>query len=229
MNRLRHRWNLTPREAIALQQRLRARVIAEDRLRPVRHIAGTDVGFERGGRITRAAVAVLSFPGLQLIDHAVVRRPTRFPYVPGLLSFREVPSLLAALARLRVRPQLILCDGQGIAHPRRCGLASHLGLACGIPTIGVAKTRLVGEHEEPPRSRGGWAPLVEAGETIGAVLRTRDDVKPLYVSVGHKVGLATAIRFVMACVTKYRLPETTRWAHRLASGREPIKRPRKAR
>lgn len=227
MSKVRHPWSLTPRQAIALQQRLRSRVVTQDRLRPVRHVAGTDVGFERDGRITRAAVAVLSFPELKLVDYAVVRAPTRFPYVPGLLSFREIPPLLAALARLRVRPQLILCDGQGVAHPRRCGLASHLGLACGIPTIGVAKTRLLGEHEEPPRSRGGWAPLLDAGETIGAVLRTRDNVKPLYVSAGHQVGLDTAIRFVMACVTKYRLPETTRWAHRLASGREPIKRPRK--
>lgn len=227
MSKVRHPWSLTPRQAIALQQRLRSRVVTQDRLRPVRHVAGADVGFERDGRITRAAVAVLSFPELKLVDYAVVRAPTRFPYVPGLLSFREIPPLLAALARLRVRPQLILCDGQGVAHPRRCGLASHLGLACGIPTIGVAKTRLLGEHEEPPRSRGGWAPLFHAGETIGAVLRTRDNVKPLYVSAGHQVGLDTAIRFVMACVTKYRLPETTRWAHRLASGREPIKRPRK--
>lgn len=227
MSKVRHPWSLTPRQAIALQQRLRSRVVTQDRLRPVRHVAGTDVGFERDGRITRAAVAVLSFPELKLVDYAVVRAPTRFPYVPGLLSFREIPPLLAALGRLRVRPQLILCDGQGVAHPRRCGLASHLGLACGIPTIGVAKTRLLGEHEEPPRSRGGWTPLLDAGETIGAVLRTRDNVKPLYVSAGHQVGLDTAIRFVMACVTKYRLPETTRWAHRLASGREPITRPRK--
>lgn len=214
----RHRWDLAPKEAIALQQRLRAGVIAQDRLRPVRHIAGTDVGFERGGRVTRAAVAVLSFPELGLVDYAVARLPTRFPYVPGLLSFREIPAVLAALDKLAVQPELILCDGQGVAHPRRCGLASHLGLCCGIPTIGVAKTRLIGEHREPPQRRGAWAPLTDRGETIGAVLRSRAGVKPIYVSIGHRVSLATAIEYTLACVTRFRLPETTRWAHRLASG-----------
>lgn len=220
MSKVRHSWNLTPREAIALQQRLRARVIAQDRLCPVRHIAGTDVGFERGGRVTRAAVAVLSFPKLELVDYAIARLPTRFPYLPGLLSFREIPAVLAALDKLAVRPELILCDGQGLAHPRRCGLASHLGLACGIPTIGVAKSRLIGEHDEPPQRRGAWTPLLDEGDTIGAVLRTRVNVKPIYVSIGHQVSLDTAIRYVMTCITRYRLPETTRWAHRLASGPE---------
>lgn len=220
MSKALHSWNLTPREAVVLQQRLKARVVAEDRLPAVRHVAGTDVGFERGGRTTRAAVVVLAFPGLEPVDWAIARRPTRFPYVPGLLSFREIPALLAALAMLKVKPDLVLCDGQGIAHPRRCGLASHLGLACGIPAIGVAKTRLIGIYEEPPQRRGAWAPLLDRGETIGAVLRTRADAKPVYVSVGHQVGLETAIRYVMACVTRYRLPETTRWAHRLASGPE---------
>jgi deoxyribonuclease V len=218
MEKIRHSWELTPRDAVALQQRLRARVIARDRLRPVRHVAGTDVGFERDGRVTCAAVAVLTFPELELVDCAIARLPTRFPYVPGLLSFREIPALLAALEQLQVRPQLILCDGQGVAHPRRCGLASHLGLACGIPTIGVAKTRLIGEHRDPPQRRGAWTPLLHRGETIGAVLRTRASVRPVYVSVGHKVSLDTAIRYVIACAPRFRLPETTRWAHRLASG-----------
>jgi deoxyribonuclease V len=212
-----HEWNVTPREAIALQQRLRRRVLAEDRLGRVRHVAGTDAACEQEGRITRAAVAVLSFPALELVDHAVVRLPTRFPYVPGLLSFREAPALLAALAQLEVRPDLILCDGHGLAHPRRCGLASHLGLWCNIPTIGVAKSRLCGAAREPPQRRGAWTPLTADGETIGAVLRTRAGVNPVYVSVGHRVSLPTAIAYTMACVTRYRLPETTRWAHRLAS------------
>lgn len=225
MGRLRHSWKLTPRAAIALQQRLRSKVVRLGRPGAVRYVAGTDVGFERGGKITRAAVAVLAFPGLALVDHAVVRQPTRFPYVPGLLSFRELPALLAALDRLRVQPDLILCDGHGLAHPRRFGLACHLGVYRGVPTIGVAKSRLVGEHGEPMQLRGAWVPLTDRGETrseiIGAVLRTRPRVRPVYVSIGHQVSLPVAVRYAMACTTKYRLPETTRWAHRLASGDEP--------
>lgn len=189
----------------------------------MRHVAGTDVGFEGGGEIARAAVAVLSFPGLELADYAIARAPARFPYVPGLLSFREMPALLAALDRLRVRPDLILCDGQGIAHPRRFGIASHLGVFCGIPSIGVAKSRLIGEHGQPVQRRGAWVPLRDGGETIGAVLRTRPNTRPLYVSIGHRVSLPVAVRYVMACTTRFRLPETTRWAHRLASGRGPAR------
>jgi len=218
MNALRHSWRLTPRAAIALQHRLRSRVVRLGRPRTIRHVAGTDVGFGRGGGIARAAVAVLSFPALELVDYAVARQRTAFPYVPGLLSFRELPALLAAMKRLRVKPDLILCDGQGIAHPRRFGLASHLGLACGIPTIGVAKSRLIGAHGEPPQLRGAWVPLRDGEETIGAVLRSRPRTRPLYVSIGHRVSLPAAVRLVMACTTAFRLPETTRWAHRIASG-----------
>lgn len=218
-----HRWDLAPREAIALQVRLRERVERADRLGPVRRVAGVDVGFEDDGRVTRAAVAVLGYPGLALVERAIVRVPTRFPYVPGLLSFREVPAVLAAFEQLRTAPDLILYDGQGIAHPRRFGIASHVGLLLDCPSIGVAKSRLVGAHRMPADRRGAWAPLVDAGETrgtetIGAVLRTRKGVKPLYVSIGHRVSLETAVRWTLACCTKYRLPETTRWAHRLASG-----------
>jgi deoxyribonuclease V len=220
-----HRWDLTPRQAIALQARFRERVVRTARIGEVRHVAGVDVGFERDGTVTRAAVAVLSFPALTLVDKVVVRRPTRFPYVPGLLSFREAPAVLAAFARLRVAPDLILYDGQGIAHPRRFGIASHLGLLLDVPSIGVAKTRLLGAHRAPADRHGAWAPLVDAGETIGAVLRTRAGVKPLYVSIGHRVSLPAAVRWTMACVTRYRLPETTRWAHRLASVDEPGTRP----
>jgi deoxyribonuclease V len=220
-----HGWDLTPKQAVALQARLRERVVRTERIGAVRYIAGVDVGFERDGAVTRAAVAVLSFPGLALVDKAVVRQPTRFPYVPGLLSFREAPAVLAAFARLRVAPDLILYDGQGIAHPRRFGIASHVGLVLDVPSIGVAKTRLIGEHRAPADRRGATAPLVDAGETIGAVLRTRAGVKPLYVSIGHRVSLAAAVRWTMACVTRYRLPETTRWAHRLASVDESGTRP----
>ena len=213
-----HGWDLTPREAIALQTELRGRVERKDRIGAVRRIAGVDVGFEQDGRVTRAAVAVLEYPGLALVEQVVVRVATTFPYVPGLLSFREAPAVLAAFERVRIAPDLILYDGQGIAHPRRFGIASHVGLLLDCPSIGVAKSRLVGAHRMPATRRGAWTPLRDAGELIGAVLRTRAGVKPLYVSIGHRVSLATAVRWTLACVTRYRLPETTRWAHRLASG-----------
>ncbi len=204
---------------MALQRELRPHLILADRLGSVRRVAGVDVGFEANGTVTRAAVAVLRYPELDLLETAIARRPTEFPYIPGLLSFRELPAVLEALDQLRELPDLLLCDGQGIAHPRRLGIASHLGLLVDVPSIGVAKTRLCGAHEEPPiRPRGAWTPLRAAeGEIIGAVLRTRPGVKPLYVSPGHRIGLETAIAYVLGCCTRYRLPETTRHAHRLAS------------
>ncbi len=215
---MRREWPATTKEAIALQRELAGQVVREDDFGKIEHVAGVDVGFEERGRITRAAVAVLNFPALTLACHAVVRRPTTFPYVPGLLSFREAPALLDAFEKLEQLPDLILCDGQGIAHPRRFGIACHLGLLLDRPTIGVAKSRLTGTFEEPPRCRGGWTPLTDGEETLGAVLRTRTGVKPLFISTGHRVGLASAIDWTLACTTRYRLPETTRWAHRLASG-----------
>ncbi len=215
---LEHPWLLTPAEAAALQDELRQRVERVDRLSAIRHVAGVDVGYEEGGSVTRAAVGVLTFPGLAPAARAVARRPVEFPYVPGLLSFRELPAVLAALSRIETAPQIILCDGQGVAHPRRFGIASHLGLLLDVPTIGVGKTRLVGRHDEPPDVKGAWRPLVDRGETVGAALRTRAGAKPVYVSSGHRVGLDTAIEITLACTTRYRLPETTRLAHRLASG-----------
>lgn len=218
---LHHSWELSPKQAVALQRELCTQVEREDRLGTVNTVAGVDVGFEANNSITRAAVAVLSFPGLELIDYALAREPTRFPYVPGLLSFREVPTVLKALEQLHIVPDLFLCDGQGIAHPRRLGIASHLGLICDVPAIGVAKTRLMGSHDEVANEKGCWVPLMDKDERIGAVLRTRTGVKPLYISSGHRVGLMTAIDYVLQCTTRYRLPETTRWAHRLASGKDP--------
>ena len=212
-----HPWDVSPAEARAIQERLRGAVVLADEFGTVRHVAGTDVAFEDGGRITRGAVAVLSYPELELVEHAVARRPTSFPYVPGLLSFREIPVLLDALARLGTLPDLVLCDGQGTAHPRRFGLACHLGVLTGLPCIGVAKSRLVGRHEEPPPEKGGRVDLVDGDETIGVVLRTRTGVRPVYVSAGHRVGLPSAVRYTLACTTRYRLPETTRWADRLAA------------
>ncbi|MBW4575559.1 MAG: deoxyribonuclease V [Aphanothece sp. CMT-3BRIN-NPC111] len=213
----RHPWPLTLEEAIAIQEQLRIEVITEDRLEPVQYVAGVDGGFEESGTITRAAVAVLGFPDLQLQEQAIARRSTTFPYVPGYLSFREIPAVLDALEKINITPDLILCDGQGIAHPRRFGIACHLGVLLDVPTIGVAKSLLIGKYADVPDERGAWQPLLHRGETIGAVLRTRTGVKPVYVSSGHRVSLTTAIDYVLRCTPKYRLPETTRWADKLAS------------
>lgn len=216
-----HRWDVTPKEAVELQRQLSPLVECADRLGTVTRVAGVDVGFEAGTTITRAAVAVLRFPELSLEHYAITRLPTSFPYVPGLLSFREIPAVLEALEQLPQLPDLLLCDGQGIAHPRRFGIAAHLGVLTGLPAIGVAKSRLVGEHDALPEEKGSWVALRDGAEVIGAVLRSRAGVAPLYVSTGHRVSLATAIHYVLACTTRYRLPETTRWAHRLASGTPP--------
>jgi deoxyribonuclease V len=213
-----HDWPADVAAARALQERLRSRVIREDALGKVHTVAGVDVGFEDNGRVTRAAVAVLGFPGLLMQDQAIARCPTRFPYIPGYLSFRELPAVLKALQRLAAPPDLLLCDGQGLAHPRRFGLACHLGVLTDLPSIGVAKSRLIGEHAQLPGEKGRWVPLVDKGEVVGAVVRTRSNVSPVYVSIGHRVCLETAIHYVLRATTRYRLPETTRRAHRLASG-----------
>jgi deoxyribonuclease V len=216
---LQHAWDVSPDEARQIQHRLREHVVREDDHGPVRLVAGIDIGFEDDGATTRAAVVVLHFPALTLHEYALVRRPTTFPYVPGLLSFREVPASLEALQQLGTPPDLLVCDGHGSAHPLRMGLASHLGLLSGIPSIGVGKSRLVGQHDPVPDERGAWQPLHHAGEVVGAVLRTRARVRPVYVSGGHRVGLHRAIEYALACTPTYRLPETTRQAHRLASGK----------
>jgi len=210
-------WPQTPARAVALQQELAGHVRQVDDVGTVRRVAGVDVGFPGGGQIARAAVAVLSFPDLQPAEQALAELPVEFPYIPGLLSFRELPAVLAALARLTGPPDLLLVDGQGLAHPRRFGIACHLGVLTGLPSIGVAKTRLVGAHEPVPDRRGAWVPLRDRGEVVGAVLRSRAGVRPIYVSVGHRVSLETAVGLVMACTTRYRLPQTTRAAHALAS------------
>lgn len=211
-------WPTDVAAARAVQERMRDTVIVKDRLGGVRRVAGIDVGFEDGGCTTRAAVVVLDFPGLEFSDQAISRGPTRFPYVPGYLSFRESPQVLEALDLLETQPDLLLCDAHGLAHPRRFGLACHLGVVTDLPSIGVAKSRLIGTHAELPPQRGQWVPLLDKGETIGAVLRTRDNVSPVYVSIGHRISLPTAIDYVLACTPRFRLPETTRRAHRLASG-----------
>lgn len=213
-----HRWPKTVAAARSIQERLRHEVVKKDILAKPQLVAGVDVGFEQGGTVTRAAVAVLNFPDLTLREHAIARRKTRFPYIPGYLSFREAPAVLAALKKLRKKPDLLLCDGQGLAHPRRFGLACHLGVLADIPSIGVAKSRLIGDHGHLHETKGAWVPLLVGGERVGAVLRTRTGVRPLYISVGHRISLRTAIKYVLLCTAKYRLPETTRHAHRFASG-----------
>jgi len=216
-----HSWDVSAAEAREIQVQLSSRVVDYDRLGEIRRVGGVDIGFREGGRVTRAAVVVLSFPELELLDHRIVEQATRFPYLPGLLSFREVPAALEAMGRLESSPDLLLCDGQGKAHPRRFGLACHLGILTDLPSIGVAKSRLVGVSEALPLEKGAWVPLRDNDQTIGAVLRTRSGVRPVYVSVGHRVSLRTAIEFALHCCRRYRLPETTRWAHRLASGAQP--------
>ncbi len=212
-----HLWELSLQQAKDIQLNLSGKVILEDQFDTLRYVAGVDVGFEEINTITRAAIAILSFPQLELFEYAIARRPTQFPYIPGYLSFREIPAVLDALDKIRQQPDMLLCDGQGIAHPRRFGIACHLGVLTGIPAIGVAKSRLIGSHDPVPVEKGQFVPLRHKDDVIGAVLRTRSNVKPLYISPGHKISLASAVKLVMQCVTKYRLPETTRWAHRLAS------------
>lgn len=213
-------WPTTVEEALEVQRQLRDQVVIEDRLGPIEYVAGVDVGFEEDGAVTRAAIAVLRLSDLKLMDQGIARRPTTFPYIPGFLSFREIPAVLDALAKLETEPGILLCDGQGYAHPRRLGIAVHLGLLTDIPSIGVAKSWLIGKHDPLPEERGAWQPLHDKGEVIGAVLRTRDNTNPLYISSGHRISLTTAIDYVMRCTPKYRLPETTRWAHKLASGKD---------
>jgi deoxyribonuclease V len=201
-------------DARARQEKMRGLVVREGGPKDLRYVAGVDCGFPgiHEGKVTRAAVAVLSYPTLELHEHSVIERPTDFPYIPGFLSFREVPAILEALARLKTRPELLIVDGHGYAHPRGFGIACHLGVETGIPSIGAGKSRLVGEFRMPATVAGSREPLRYKGETVGTVLRTRDGVAPLFVSCGHKIGLDAAVDWVLACTRGYRLPETTRWA-----------------
>ncbi|PLX88488.1 MAG: deoxyribonuclease V [Desulfuromonas sp.] len=213
-----HNWKVTPAEAVELQKQLADQVILQDCLtgQPAL-VAGADVSYRWHGEQFYAAVVVLSLPDLQPVAEATARGRVTFPYVPGLLSFRELPVLLKAFEELSVSPDLVLVDGQGIAHPRRLGLASHLGLWLGLPTIGCAKSRLCGEHASVGQRRGQQVPLYDKQEQVGVVLTTRDRVKPLYISPGHKIGLRRAVEQVLMCGGGYRLPEPTRQAHLLSN------------
>jgi deoxyribonuclease V len=214
-----HRWDLSPKEAVRIQRELSPRLVLAWDGREVASVAGVDVSV-KGGR-ARAAIVVLRFPDLEPIEDATAEADVAFPYVPGLLTFREGPVILGAWERLRSKPDLLLFDGQGIAHPRRMGLAAHVGLWLDRPSVGVAKSRLYGVHEPPGPDRGDASDLYDERDPariIGTVLRTRSGVKPVFVSPGHRIDAEHATDFTLACCTRYRLPETTRWAHRVAGG-----------
>lgn len=213
-----HPWDVPPDEAVRIQQRLASQVVREGEPRDVRFVAGLDISVDRAGN-GRGAVVVLSYPELELVEQAVEERRVPFPYIPGLLSFREAPVLLPALERIRHTPDLLIADGQGLAHPRRFGIACHLGLLLDIPAIGCGKSRLVGTYREPGPHPGDRSPLCDGPEVVGQVVRTRAGVKPVFVSVGHRIGLEAAVDWVLRCVRGYRLPEPTRLADRVAGGR----------
>jgi deoxyribonuclease V len=211
----RHAWNLSPKEAVALQRELRTEVA----LRPldlgaIRLVAGVDVSVK--GELSQAAVVVVTFPDLQPVETVRASRPTPFPYVPGLLSFREGPVLEDAFAKLGREPDALIFDGAGTAHPRRVGIASHMGLWLGRPTVGCAKTWLWGRHDPVPPEHGAWSPLVDKEEVIGAALRTRAGTKPVFVSPGHLSDVEGAVGLVTRCAPRFRLPEPIRLAHRAA-------------
>ena len=211
-----HEWVVQPDKAIALQRELARRIIREDRVGEVRCIAGVDMAINEETNMARAAVVLLSYPELEILERHVYEEPIRMPYIPGLLSFREIPCILGAFAQLKQQPDLVMVDGQGIAHPRRLGIASHLGLWLELPTIGCAKSILTGHHAPLSEEAGAWVPLRADGEAIGAVLRTRAHVKPIIVSSGHRISLETSLRYVLACCRGYRLPEPTRQADKLS-------------
>jgi deoxyribonuclease V len=207
---------LTPRQAIAAQQRMRDQVERRDRIGRVRRIGGIDVSVRDGW--ARAAVVMLN-PDLDVVESRTAEMRATFPYVPGLLAFREFPVIAQAFRRLSSPPDLAIVDGHGFAHPRRFGIACHVGVALDLPTIGCGKSLFVGEHEPPAASRGSWTELIHQGETIGAALRTRDGVRPIYISTGHRVSLSTALRWAVKLAPRYRLPEPIRAADALAGAR----------
>jgi deoxyribonuclease V len=203
-------------EAKQIQESLRTQVIIHDQFDIPHIIAGIDVALPQRGSLTRAVVVLLTYPNLTLIETAIAEIPTQFPYIPGFLSFREIPAILKAIESLQNQPDLIFCDGQGLSHPRRFGIACHLGVLLDKPTIGVAKSRLIGTHAAVPLEKGEWVPLWEHQERLGAVLRSRTKVKPLYISPGHRISIETAIDYVQKTLTRYRLPEPTRLADKLS-------------
>lgn len=225
-----HAWNLTAEEAIALQHELAQRIIHVDQLENVEYIAGVDMAINENNGLARAAVVLLSYPQLEIVERHIYEEPLRMPYIPGLLSFREAPAVLGAFRQLKQRPQLVMVDGVGIAHPRRIGIASHLGLWLNLPTIGCAKSLLAGKYDKDALGEevGSWVPIIAKRETIGAVVRTRSKVNPMFISLGHRISLQTSIHYVLACGRGYRLPEPTRLADKLSKDndwQEPVEKP----
>jgi deoxyribonuclease V len=230
---VKHKWDVTTAEARRIQEELRERWEAKDRFGTIRTVAGLDAAFVLKGsqafrkpsrcNITReanraiGAVVVFSYPEMRELERAYAEVPLEFPYVPGFLSFREIPALLAALGKLRRMPDLLFCDGQGYAHPRRMGLASHLGIVLDVPSIGCAKSVLIGEHGPVGRKQGDWSAIRDGEETIGAALRTRTDCRPVYISSGHRVSLETALRLTLSVGDGTRVPRPTREADRFVS------------
>lgn len=210
----------------AQQLELASSVIRDDRFNsdPPDLIGGADVGFEQGGEVTRAAMVLLKYPSLELVEYQVARIATTMPYIPGFLSFRETPALMAAWQQLSQKPDLLFVDGHGISHPRRLGVASHFGLLADVPTIGVAKKRLCGKFEPLPAEAGALAPLIDKDEQLAWVWRSKVRCNPLFISTGHRVSLESALAWVQRCTQGYRLPEPTRWADAVASERPAFTR-----
>lgn len=214
---IKHDWNISEVEALALQKELAAKVVKTDQFNEIKLIAGVDVAYKKDNDNLVAAVVVLDANSLEIVETATAEDKVQFPYIPGLFSFRELPPLIQAFAKLQHSPDLVVCDGQGYAHPRRFGLACHLGVIFDIPTIGCGKTRLLGEHQDPSPIRGAIAPLMDHNEVIGNVLRTQTRINPIYVSIGHRISLSTACDWILKLSPKYRLPETTRQADQLVN------------
>jgi len=212
-----HRWDVSPAEAIQIQEALRRRLDLGEARRPTETVAGVDVSYDTRTPTVYAAVVLMRLHDHEILETATATRPATFPYIPGLLSFREAPAVLQAVTRLTRRPDCLLCDGQGIAHPRRFGLACHLGLLLDLPSIGCAKSVLVGEYQEPPEKRGGFRMLIDRGERVGIILRTRDGVEPVYVSPGYRMNTQQAREIVLKATGRYRVPEPTRQAHLLVN------------
>lgn len=212
-----HEWTMTPQEAVELQRNLRERVRIVPLKQRIETIAGADISFNKFSPVMYAGIVVLGLPSLEVIEEVGIVSETKFPYVPGLLSFRESPSVLEAWSKLKTEPDAVMFDGQGIAHPRRIGIASHVGLMINRPTIGCAKSVLVGKFTAPEPERGSWSEMVDKGEVVGAAVRTKTNVQPIYVSPGHLIDLAGAIELTLACDGGYRQPEPTRRAHLLVN------------
>jgi len=220
-----HDWEMTPREAVELQKSLRERVRLQPLTKKIRTIAGADISFNKFEATVYAGIVVLKLPTLEVVEEVGVVSETKFPYVPGLLSFRESPSVLEAWAKLKTEPDAVMFDGQGIAHPRRVGIASHVGLLINRPTLGCAKSVLVGKYEEPEKERGSWTELIDKGEIVGAAVRTKTNVQPIYVSPGHLIDLEGAINLTLQSDGGYRQPEPTRRAHLLVNALRRGERP----